>query len=478
MDQKKFLRLLDNPRSAGPDDLAGISDMLKEFPYFQSAHLLLAGVMHNSGHIRSDRQLKIASAYAADRRLLYQIIHSKPEENPDVSDAASKESEPIFALDAAEEKNEDTDSLNVMNPFAEVIEEKMPEPDTIPKSVSSEEDLIPQYSYDPALSSDLKHESEIPEKNTDPREVLKKRLEEILGKSETEKDEPDSTIATPVSAVDHVPSELLSTLAEKNSVSETETETQKEIPYIPINDIAGDDTGPVIFASPEEKSIPAPEEILAEEASKPEFLINKIELEYALEESILSSIEKLPEIDAASETKEFIPVSLESREGSVINESSKSLHSFSEWLEMKSASGFGFVEEVHAGDPLAAGPASGISQTHQKVIEDPSVRAQEKDNVRDEKSKLIDKFIATEPKIIPSKAEFYSPITQAKRSVEEAYMPVSETLAKIYTQQGHHEKARYCYEKLSLLYPEKKRYFAALIREIDEDLNNPNNEDL
>ncbi|MBO5700171.1 MAG: tetratricopeptide repeat protein, partial [Bacteroidales bacterium] len=43
---------------------------------------------------------------------------------------------------------------------------------------------------------------------------------------------------------------------------------------------------------------------------------------------------------------------------------------------------------------------------------------------------------------------------------------VTETLAKIYADQGYYDKAIEVYAKLILLYPEKSTYFATLVNEI------------
>lgn len=45
----------------------------------------------------------------------------------------------------------------------------------------------------------------------------------------------------------------------------------------------------------------------------------------------------------------------------------------------------------------------------------------------------------------------------------------TETLAQIYAEQGYPERAKVIYSKLSLRYPEKNTYFAALIRKLDEE---------
>lgn len=88
---------------------------------------------------------------------------------------------------------------------------------------------------------------------------------------------------------------------------------------------------------------------------------------------------------------------------------------------------------------------------------------------------LIEKFIKSEPKIVPKKVEFYSPVNVAKHSVEFDEDLVSEPLAAIFEKQGYFDKAIKAYEKLSLKYPEKRAYFATRIEKIHEIIKNIKN---
>lgn len=83
---------------------------------------------------------------------------------------------------------------------------------------------------------------------------------------------------------------------------------------------------------------------------------------------------------------------------------------------------------------------------------------------------LIEKFETLKPSISRPKAEFYNPENMAKRSEQ---MPdvVTETLAKIYRKQGNIKMAIDAYSKLRLLFPQKEAYFAALITELEQELN-------
>jgi len=55
--------------------------------------------------------------------------------------------------------------------------------------------------------------------------------------------------------------------------------------------------------------------------------------------------------------------------------------------------------------------------------------------------------------------------------LDESTLPVSETLAKIFAAQGNFPKSIYVYNKLMLIYPEKKIFFAGVIEELEQKLN-------
>jgi hypothetical protein len=80
------------------------------------------------------------------------------------------------------------------------------------------------------------------------------------------------------------------------------------------------------------------------------------------------------------------------------------------------------------------------------------------------KEAIIEKFIREEPKISPPRATFFTASESAIRSSTDDAGIVSETLARLYFEQGNIAKAIQIYEKLSLLFPEKSSYFADQIK--------------
>lgn len=85
-----------------------------------------------------------------------------------------------------------------------------------------------------------------------------------------------------------------------------------------------------------------------------------------------------------------------------------------------------------------------------------------------EESNLINSFIESNPTIKAKKNKFFSPTETAKTSLVENNELVTETLARVYLEQQHFEKAIDAYKKLSLKYPKKSSFFADQINLIND----------
>lgn len=83
---------------------------------------------------------------------------------------------------------------------------------------------------------------------------------------------------------------------------------------------------------------------------------------------------------------------------------------------------------------------------------------------------VIERFIREEPQIKPPQADKIDLENKARQSAEDQLTLVTETLARIYEEQGLYPKAIAIYKKLSLKYPEKSAYFAGLINTLENKL--------
>ena len=124
----------------------------------------------------------------------------------------------------------------------------------------------------------------------------------------------------------------------------------------------------------------------------------------------------------------------------------KDTYSFGEWLKLSKAV-----------------PIERQEETNDTPQEDTS-------KTREEKFKLIEKFIQDTPKLEPTDTgkknkNLAKPFTQAPESL------MTETLAKVYMQQKNYKKAIQAYKILILKNPEKSGFFADQIRAIKKLTN-------
>jgi len=85
--------------------------------------------------------------------------------------------------------------------------------------------------------------------------------------------------------------------------------------------------------------------------------------------------------------------------------------------------------------------------------------------------KIIERFIQHEPQIKHPGSIKLDNENKAKKSSEDGDELVTETLARVYTDQMLYNKAILTYKKLMLKFPEKSLYFAGQIEQLENKIN-------
>lgn len=219
----------------------------------------------------------------------------------------------------------------------------------------------------------------------------------------------------------------------------------------------------LIEAAPDLTSIAYSEDLVAEGSiSEPE--IPKLE----------STEEIIPVAKNKKSDGEKIALTIHSESETVSDESSADISnlSFIEWLKYKQTGKL--VKSDNENKESDKGEDKIEKPDNQEVnpIEILSEKKTKKTGLsRADVDALLNKFIAEEPRISKPQATFFNPVKSAKQSLEESAELVTETLAKIYHLQKNYGKAIQAYEQLSLVYPEKKTFFASRIAKIREEQN-------
>ena len=130
-------------------------------------------------------------------------------------------------------------------------------------------------------------------------------------------------------------------------------------------------------------------------------------------------------------------------------------HSFNEWLKLTSF------------NPIERNEDTSEDTSIEEETNNTSESEPEQESDRYKKFELIDKFIASNPKLEPAKTSGKKQNLAKDRMIQpEALM--TETLARIYVEQKNYKKAIQSYKILSLKYPEKSGFFADQIKAIEQ----------
>lgn len=417
MNAQQFLEWMRNPGKTAREDGAQLDALLDSFPYFQSGHLLYIKNLHNQGSFLYNNQLKTAAAYVVNRKVLYELITKK--------DSAVEQPARLKLV-------EQVNRAEVVEPPEISIPPKFPSKRFVNNPDEWEAGMLRQLQL-------LHHWSTGPK----PEPVIEKQEKLPVVKDDVvETKEVQPTISSErehIGAKDEI-NTLLYVLVEPGEPEDLNEELQEESGQFALSEESSEDTKWEI--TPSEVVVPLPieksEVFQGADSVQQEILVEAIHSTFSLEVS-----DHIPSLSELSVLNAEVPVVTPSVETTVSTSVEETVVSglelsFSQWLQ-----------EVNKTVPAEL-PKTSLTG-----------------------DKLIEQFIKEEPRIKVKKSGFFNPVNMAKKSVQESDEFVTETLARIYAKQGSYHKAIRAYQKLSLKFPEKTTYFAALIEDLKRTPDKP-----
>ncbi|WP_433765509.1 tetratricopeptide repeat protein [Flavobacterium ginsenosidimutans] len=265
-----------------------------------------------------------------------------------------------------------------------------------------------------------------------------------------------------------------------NSIKEAEA----TIPEEPVK--ADEPEAELIIEEPILNSVEEDEDdSVIEEMIIPEFKMNSIE------RSILSSIkeaeakkteepkEQIQEVVKTEEKEEEIEEENEETNEEIIEEEepNEPAKTAAEHLEIGKPLDFSLSEKHSFQEWLQLSRTEPIDRSNEISPEEQAKIEAAKEEERQKKAEIIDKFIENNPKISPIKPGTSAPAVQIEATIEDNSYLMTETLARVYLEQKKYTKAIQAYEILILKYPEKITFFADRISDIKilQQNNNNNN---
>jgi len=480
MNRNEFNRFIAGIDLPGPGDLDELKELTALFPWFHSAHMLLLRGLKENNDIRFDTQLKVSALSVADREVLYHYLFLAPAEVAGEGVTVTQVGTEVPAAEIPVSDDGTSAGEGYVTEVAPITEE-IPLTEEAPVAEAADvTEEVPVIEAAPVIEEILvPEEAPVTEEITVPGEIPVTG-DEIAGDViPGAEDRPEEEVTEKLRTREELIAEIearLRELEEIHKVAADQVAQQLPEEPLPASEIIPAEM-PVMEPALEEPPVPepGPEEISIPESVPVEISVpESVPGETSIPESEPGEFpgqlsEESPEPIPEESPEPILEKSPEPIPGLLPEESPETIpESLPEPLpESVPATEIEWQPGTSAESESEAEAEPGQEELFELIPDEPV--GEPEPAMQLTPADLIDRFIRISPSIERLTPGDVQPVKDlsAESTVERGKF-ITETLAKIYINQGYYSKAINIYEKLSLQYPEKSAYFASRIEKIKD----------
>ncbi len=480
MNRNEFNRFIAGIDLPGPGDLDELKELTALFPWFHSAHMLLLRGLKENNDIRFDTQLKVSALSVADREVLYHYLFLAPAEVAGEGVTVTQVGTEVPAAEIPVSDDGTSAGEGYVTEVAPITEE-IPLTEEAPVAEAADvTEEVPVIEAAPVIEEILvPEEAPVTEGITVPGEIPVTG-DEIAGDViPGAEDRPEEEVTEKLRTREELIAEIEARLRELEEIHKAAADqVAQPLPEepLPASEIIPAEM-PVMEPALEEPSVPepGPEEISIPESVPVEISVpESVPGETSIPESEPGEFpgqlsEESPEPIPEESPEPILEKSPEPIPGLLPEESPETIpESLPEPLpESVPATEIEWQPGTSAESESEAEAEPGQEELFELIPDEPVGESEPAMQLTP--ADLIDRFIRISPSIERLTPGDVQPVKDlsAESTVERGKF-ITETLAKIYINQGYYSKAINIYEKLSLQYPEKSAYFASRIEKIKD----------
>jgi len=417
MIREQFLKYMRSPDSLDDKSLGELDEIIRDYPYFQTARLLYVRNLKNLDNIKYEDRLKLTAAYATDRKMLYYLLNEEPRE---ITEMQEQDDLVVDSKEVISEESEKAEGQSVPEKEAIKVQEEI----TVVKDEDEKSETVTmQPEKDPVVQETESAGADMVERQEEKEEELKEEKEEEEKSAIPEEKKEEITIE------DKEVKEVIEEEAKEEEKEKTEVQEERK-------EVEETGEGKTVISAETDRNKKMEQIASAIKDKKKESLADEIlqRLAELKKEKKEKKDQERPESPA--EVKDP-GAEIAGREviaqDAGVSEDDEGISSFSDWLEAAS------------------------SKKKKDVPEMPD-------------TELIDRFLKQDHQIKPLITGDENQEDISRESVMEQEDFITETLAEIYLQQGFYEKALNAYEKLRLNSLEKSVYFAEQVEKLEKKI--------